>query len=87
MDVRFIAWAGYQFAETGSSISVGACPPSITSYSTGSLDLEGIGIGNLHISSNDLGELNLSGEDLENKVQVSTKDIKPKLVAFPEPGT
>ena len=67
MDIRFIAWAGYQFAETGSTTTViaGVCPPEF--------------------ATEDIGELQITGTNLTNRAKVTGKDLKPKMVAFPNP--
>ena len=68
-DIRFIAWAGYQFTATGDgSVEItiaGVCPPEFT--------------------SEDVGELYVTGDNITNKAKVSGKELKPKLVAYPRP--
>ena len=67
MDIRFVAWAGYQFVQTGSdeTIIVRGCAP----------DFFGV----------DIGELRVTGDNITSKADLKGKDLKPKMVAFPNP--
>ena len=46
MDIRFLAWAGYQFAQTGGGQSFRGCAP----------DFYGEDIGETQISANDIAK-------------------------------
>ena len=67
MDIRFLAWAGYQFAQTGvdETIIITGCAPEFY--------------------GEDIGELRVIGDNITSKAHISSKDLKPKMVAFPRP--
>ena len=69
MDIRFLAWAGYQFAQTGEgtaeTIIITGCAPEFY--------------------GEDIGELRVMGDNITSKAHISSKDLKPKMVAFPRP--
>ena len=68
-DIRFIAWAGYQFDYSTADILnitlASVCPPEF--------------------DTEDIGELQITGTNLTNRAKVTGKDLKPKMVAFPPP--
>ena len=61
MDIRFVAWAGYQFAQTGSDETtiVGVCAP----------DFFGEDIGELRVSGDNItSKAGVRGKDLKPKM-------------------
>lgn len=67
MDIRYVAWAGYQFDQigTGETIIVGGCAPDFF--------------------GEDVGDLRIVGDNITSKAGLRGKDLKPKMVAFPNP--